>query len=195
MNSKSTEHDPEHQDLVFFYALQALSPLEAAAAETHISECADCRQEMETLRPIIQTFVSWPTDVLRPFPSLWDRLAERIANETGTAPIAGPPSQGSVKPEWEEAAPGIFVKLLATDTEKNRVSMLVRLAPGTEYPPHRHAGVEELHLLHGELMIDEKKLFPGDYIRAEADSVDHRVWSETGCTCVLITSTKDEIIT
>ena len=44
---------------------------------------------------------------------------------------------------------------------------------------------------HGELMIDDKKLYPGDYIRAEAGSVDHRVWSETGCTCVLITSTQD----
>jgi hypothetical protein len=51
--------------------------------------------------------------------------------------------------------------------------------------------VEELHLLHGELMIGDKKLYPGDYNRAEADTVDHRVWSETGCTCVLLTSTKD----
>jgi len=28
--------------------------------------------------------------------------------------------------------------------------MLVRLAPGAEYAPHRHAGAEELHLLGGE---------------------------------------------
>jgi anti-sigma factor ChrR (cupin superfamily) len=72
--------------------------------------------------------------------------------------------------------------------------MLVRLAPGTDYPRHRHAGVEELHLLHGELMIGDKKLYPGDYNRAEADTVDHRVWSETGCTCVLLTSTKDVLL-
>jgi anti-sigma factor ChrR (cupin superfamily) len=72
--------------------------------------------------------------------------------------------------------------------------MLVRLAPGTEYPLHRHADIEELHLLHGELMIDDKKLHAGDFIRAEAGSVDHRVWSETGCTCVLFTSTKDAIL-
>jgi anti-sigma factor ChrR (cupin superfamily) len=72
--------------------------------------------------------------------------------------------------------------------------MLVRLAPGTDYPPHRHAGVEELHLLDGELMIGDKKLYPGDYNRAERDSVDYRVWSETGCTCVLVTSTRDVIL-
>jgi anti-sigma factor ChrR (cupin superfamily) len=84
--------------------------------------------------------------------------------------------------------------LLATDAKKNRVSMLVRLSPGTDYPPHRHAGLEELYLLHGELMIDDKKFCPGDYIRADAGSVDHRVWSETGCTCVLLTATNDAIL-
>jgi hypothetical protein len=36
-----------------------------------------------------------------------------------------------------------------------------------------------------------RKLYPGDYNRAEAGSADQRVWSETGCTCVLLTSTRD----
>jgi anti-sigma factor ChrR (cupin superfamily) len=69
--------------------------------------------------------------------------------------------------------------------------MLVRLAPNTEYPPHTHAGVEELHLLDGELWINDRKLYPGDYNYAVPGTDDQRVWSETGCTCVLITSTRD----
>src|SRR5713101_4017650 len=177
-------------ELVFLYALQTLPPSEIPVVESHIPSRLDCRHEIETLRPIIVSFVSGPTDVLRPSISRWERLAQRIAEETGKEPVL-PPSQLPAKPEWEEVAPGISCKLLATDTEKNRVSMLVRLAPGTDYPRHRHAGVEELHLLHGELMIGDKKLYPGDYNRAEPDSVDHRVWTETGCTCVLLTSTKD----
>jgi hypothetical protein len=32
---------------------------------------------------------------------------------------------------------------------------------------------------------------PGDYNRAEKGTFDRRVWSETGCTCVLITSPGD----
>jgi anti-sigma factor ChrR (cupin superfamily) len=69
--------------------------------------------------------------------------------------------------------------------------MMVRLAPGTDYPPHTHAGVEELHLLEGELWIDDRKLAAGAYNRAEPGTGDKRVWSETGCTCVLITSADD----
>jgi anti-sigma factor ChrR (cupin superfamily) len=69
--------------------------------------------------------------------------------------------------------------------------MLIRLAPGAAYPPHRHAGIEELYLLDGELTVDDRKLYPGDYIRAEPGTADHRVWSESGCTGVLLTSTRD----
>jgi quercetin dioxygenase-like cupin family protein len=190
--SSGTRHDEAHQDLLFLYVLQALPLSEVPVALAQISACAECRQEMERLRPIIGAFVAWPTDVVRPSASLWDRLARRIAVETGEEPVV-PPPQRWVEPAWEEAAPGISVKLLATDTEKDRVSMLVRLAPGVAYPPHRHAGVEELYLLDGELMIDDKKLYPGDYNRAEPGTADQRVWSESGCTCVLLTSTRDVI--
>ena len=57
-----------------------------------------------------------------------------------------------------------------------------------------HAGVEELHLLDGELWIDERKLYPGEYQRAEPGTTDRLVWSGTGCTCVLITSGKDTLV-
>ncbi len=56
---------------------------------------------------------------------------------------------------------------------------------------HTHAGVEDLCLLDGELFIDDRKVYPGDYQRAEVGSGNQHVWSQTGCTCVLLTSTKD----
>ena|SRR5687768_8892002 len=130
-------------------------------------------------------------DILRPSTSLWERLAQRVAADTGAAPLLPEPQGSTAEPQWSEVAPGISCQLLATDTAREVVSMLVRLAPGTDYPPHRHAGVEELHLLDGELWIDDRKLYPGDYNRAEPGTADKRVWSETGCTCVLITSTRD----
>jgi anti-sigma factor ChrR (cupin superfamily) len=193
MSPASDRHGPDHTEVVFLYALQALPSNEVAIVGAHIAGCAECRQEMESLRPIIDAFVAWPTDVLRPSAPLWERLAQRIAAETGGEPVLPAPRRWA-EPEWKEPAPGISCKLLATDTERNRVSMLVRLAPGTEYPPHRHAGIEELHLLHGELMIGDRKLYPGDYNRAEIGTVDHRVWSETGCTCVLLTSFDDALL-
>jgi DNA-directed RNA polymerase specialized sigma24 family protein len=131
-------------------------------------------------------------DVLSPTTFLWGAIAKRIVAESGLLPVFTAP-QNWTEPDWKEVAPGIACKLLATDDQRDRVSMLVRLAPGVDYPPHTHAGVEELHLLHGELWIDERKLHPGDYSRAEPGTSDNRVWSETGCTCVLITSPHDRL--
>ena len=128
--------------------------------------------------------------MLRPPASLQGRLADRIATETGQAPGPLPASRWS-EPDWEQVAPGIECKLLATDALRNRVSMLVRLAPGAHYPAHTHAGVEELHLLGGELWINERKLMPGDYSYGAPGAGDQLVWSETGCTCLLVTSTRD----
>jgi anti-sigma factor ChrR (cupin superfamily) len=179
----------EHSEATCGYALQVLPTSEVPAIEAHIATCPDCQRELESLRSVVKRFVSWPTDLLRPTTSLQARLAFRIAEETGKQPVL-PPQRWS-EPEWEQVAPGIECKLLATDTERHRVSMLVRLAPGASYPAHTHAGTEELYLLDGELWIDERKLFPGDYNYGAAGAGDERVWSETGCTCLLVTSTKD----
>jgi anti-sigma factor ChrR (cupin superfamily) len=133
----------------------------------------------------------WPTDILRPAPSLWDRLATRIAAEAETPVLPAAPT--CADSEWEDVASGISCKILSTDDVHDRVSMLVRLAPGAAYPSHTHAGVEELHLLAGELWIDNRRLLPGDYNRAEPETADRRVWNRTGCLCVLITSTRDRL--
>jgi hypothetical protein len=135
----------EQSEATCAYAAQALAASEVAAAEAHIAACPDCQHELESLRPVIDSFVSWPADVLRPTTSLQARLALRIAEETGKEPVLPPARRGEQawsEPEWEEVAPGIECKLLATDTERHRVSMLVRLAPGATYPAHTHAGAE-----------------------------------------------------
>ena len=182
----------DRTELVGAFAMQALPSAEAAAMEAHLASCGQCRRELELLRPVVRSFVSWPTDVLRPSASLQARLARRIAGESGAEAVP-PPARQWREPEWEKVAPGISVKLLANDTDRHLVSMLVHLEPGASYPPHTHAGTEELHLLDGELWIDERKLYPGDYNYGRVGEGDERVWSETGCTCVLITSTKDTL--
>jgi anti-sigma factor ChrR (cupin superfamily) len=184
----------DRTELVGAYVLGVLPPSENAAFAAHAAECKACRQELEGLRPITDSLHAWPTDVLRPSTSLQQRLARRIAAETGGDPVV--PNRGEWKePDWEEVTPGIFCKILATDTERDRVTMLVRLLPGVSYPPHTHAGVEELHLLDGELWIEDRLLYPGDYNYGEPGASDQRVYSETGCTCVLITSPSDVLAT
>jgi anti-sigma factor ChrR (cupin superfamily) len=172
------------------YALGALPAKEVPELETHLASCDECHAWLASLRPIVDSFAFWPNDVLCPSETLQKRLATRISPQIGTEPAVALQAQW-IEPEWEQAAPGISCKLLAKDSKRDRVSMLVRLDAGAAYPPHTHAGREELYLLEGELWIEDRKLYPGDYNRGEAGTADQRVWSETGCTCVLITSSRD----
>jgi anti-sigma factor ChrR (cupin superfamily) len=124
--------------------------------------------------------------------SIWV-VAQRVgAKGTGYQGVAAPSQWAD--PEWKDVAPGIACKILATNRETHRVTMLVRLGGGTDYPRHRHGGAEELYMLAGELIVDDRTYHPGDYRRAEAGTVDQRVWSETGCACVLITSDRDVLL-
>ena len=185
------EHGCELESLIYSVVLGASTPGQAAEAEAHIETCAACKRLMESLRPIAASLADWPADVLRPSDSLWDRLSRRIAPDA--AATAKAPAARWSEPDWDDVAPGISCKILASDAARDRVTMLVRLAPGVEYPAHRHAGTEELHLLDGELWIQDRKYLPGDFYRAETGSQDTRVWSETGCTCVLTTSPSDSL--
>ena len=55
----------EQSEVTCAYAAHALAASEVAAAEAHIASCADCRRELDSLRPVVDRLVSWPTDVLR----------------------------------------------------------------------------------------------------------------------------------
>jgi anti-sigma factor ChrR (cupin superfamily) len=172
-------------DDVHAYALDALPFADHARVGAHVAVCAECRAWLAAIRPVVKQFGAWPIDTLRPSRSLWTRLAGRLGIDPGLM------ERPWREPEWREVSPGISCKLLSRDAGTDLVSMMVRLAPGVAYPAHKHAGFEQLHLLDGELWIGDRKLYAGDYNAAQAGSTDVLVWSETGCTCVLITSERD----
>lgn len=188
----------ERADLVAPYALSTLDRGQAQAMQAHLPACADCQREFEAIAPVTDALSAWRTQHLPTPPALWDRLLERIGKQPHQSPA---PSVASVAAsgvgwadsEWRNVAPGIACKLLSTDRERDRVTMFVRLEPDASYPPHRHSGTEELYLLEGELWINDSKLSPGDYSRAEGGTSDQRVWSPTGCMCLLITSPSDQL--
>jgi anti-sigma factor ChrR (cupin superfamily) len=180
-------------ELVTALALGALPAPEVPAIKAHLTVCVACRGEYDSLQAVIEVLPAWPADTLKPDSSLWDRLASRIESRATPAGVASSSGLLGDEPEWKEAAPGLSCKILSVDSAQDCISMLVRLAPGTNYPPHTHSGVEELHLLDGELWINDRKLRAGDYNRAEPGTTDLRVWSETGCTCILITSLQDRL--
>ena len=156
----------DRTELVAAYVLGGLPPREAAALESHAAECKACGAELESLKPVAESLVAWPTDVLSPSASLRTQLADRIAAETGTDPVL-PAVGGWQEPEWEEVAPGILCKILASDTERdlsawlgnamqeNAAAELYRLEPAVKA---RHAAGDEF------ILEDWRKLTTSDHL-------------------------------
>src|SRR5437762_12075347 len=107
----------ENTEVTCAYAAQALAASEVAAAEAHIAACPECQRELESLRPVVDRFAAWPIDEIGRASCREGGLARGLAEETGKEPVLPPIGRWS-EPEWEQVAPGIECKLLATDVER-----------------------------------------------------------------------------
>ena len=89
---------------------------------------------------------------------------------------------------------GIRVKRLYVDPAKDTVSLLIQMAPGTSYPSHRHAGPEHCYVISGDLQVGDISLKTGDYQVANTSSVHTVTTTQNGCTILIISSLKDQIL-
>jgi anti-sigma factor ChrR (cupin superfamily) len=86
------------------------------------------------------------------------------------------------------------VKRLFADTRRDSVTMLIRMAPGTEYPAHRHGGAEECLVLEGDIQVGDLSLRAGDYHCAQLDSVHDVTRTTGGCLLLIVSSQHDQLL-
>lgn len=196
------------------YVLGALAGDEKSVFEEHLRQgCKDCQREIHSLEPVRDELAisAIPADP----PA---QVRQRLLGALGKAPKhsqdtrSAPPSKPFVSPgillqqhgllisrpqdmEWEQMAPGIQRKLLFLDKERDYATSLVRLEAGTRYPSHRHADVEEILVLEGDLHLHGVVMRAGDYCRAEPESIHLETYSESGCLLLQLTSQHDELRT
>jgi quercetin dioxygenase-like cupin family protein len=87
---------------------------------------------------------------------------------------------------------GVDIKVLHRD-EEGFYRALIRLAPGSEIPRHRHVRVEDIFILEGSLEVDGVTMRSGEHCHAEIGSIHSASRSPSGCTFLLVGSEKNEI--
>lgn len=88
------KHD-EIQELLGAYALDAVSPDEAAAVERHLVDCPRCRSEVEAHRETAASLAHVGMDAPE---GVWERIADRLGS---ASPV--PPAR-RVRPRWPALA-------------------------------------------------------------------------------------------
>jgi anti-sigma factor ChrR (cupin superfamily) len=190
--------------LASLYALDAMSPEEKAAYEAHLSTgCAVCMAEVASFRKVTEA-IGMSVDPVSPPAELRERLMHTVAKTSqqpaGLAPGVMYDKDGILiaRPEemdWKTGQlPGVFLKVLFNDTVRGYATVMVRMTAGTHYPSHKHAGVEELYLLEGDLSVDDMAMRAGDYCRGEAGSIHKEIITHSGCLFVLTSSHQDQLL-
>jgi quercetin dioxygenase-like cupin family protein len=203
--------DDDIRTTAALYAVGALSAAESRGFLEHVaSGCLVCAQEMRSFEntaaaiPLGMAIASPPT-------RLRDRLLQRIGSKTPMH--SGTPStqvwqhwkaSESRDPffivragegNWEETAiPGISARKLSVDAKRQTTMMLVRMAPGSSYPAHRHRAAEECYVLEGDLWVGNDCLHAGDFQHAEDGSVHGTQSTRGGCLLLLVSSMSDELL-
>ena len=203
MTRKQMEHSEETQALAALYALGSLDGDEKARFEQHLRDgCTVCEQEVRKLSGVVEE-LSLSAPPAEPSSGTRERLLASLDREAGSATKST--SLSTLMPQgvlliarpsdmsWEEVVPGIRRKLLFVDEERHYNTALVRVEAGTRYPSHRHADVEELMVLEGDLNVHGVSMRAGDYCRAEPDTVHQETFSESGCLLLLLTSQRDQV--
>ncbi|HEX6705947.1 MAG TPA: cupin domain-containing protein [Albitalea sp.] len=92
------------------------------------------------------------------------RLLDRIAVDAGLQ-VAVPAQAGT----WRPFVPGVEIKVLHKSGET--LSYLLRMAPGSELPNHRHPHDEECVVVEGVVEMGGLTLGPGGYLMERAGTL------------------------
>ena len=188
------------------YALGALEGEELLAFEKRVGEgCSVCRA-VEGFQEVAEQLATAVKPV-KPRAELRTKLFARITHEaepssskaaTTSQPAEAPPTGltfiSAGAEGWQEAAPGLRLKTLFFDQSQGRITALARMDAGCNYPIHRHDKPEELYVLEGTCYCGGRLLYPGDYHRAEADTIHEETSTTDGCLMLLIFSPNNEML-
>jgi len=169
-------------ELAADYALGVLDEAEAFTFEQHLLEgCEECSRDLEMYKRVAEE-LGFAAQTAEPSRRIRDELDQALNKAIIPAYRSIRSNEGS----WVVLSPGIEVKRLHVDFATGNTTSLVRMAPGTSLPRHKHGGAEQFLVLEGDCNVNDERLGPGDFHCAEAGSVHETTYTESGTTFLLI---------
>jgi anti-sigma factor ChrR (cupin superfamily) len=188
------------EELAALYAAGALSPDEAAAVESRL-DAGDrsLAEEIASYETVLAALVEDVEPVV-PEPKTREGLLERVSG-TKSGELQQPAANNQMEGlpsgivirlaearDWVDfGIPGVQECLLHHDPARKSQTKLIRMAPGSTLPAHRHRVVEECFLLEGEVDMYARVLRAGDYMIAHPGTFHPRSRTEHGCLFLLVT--------
>lgn len=222
--------DDDLREQAALFVLGSLAEDDARRWRLHIARCLACREEVLGLErisgelAILAPAVAPPPQLWQRVLERVRQLPRPLTSIQALTPMQAltpDATTGQVWKQWpaadaelgpftyvdEDAGafqptsfPGISARRLFVDRERDRVTMLVRMEPGSAYPAHRHGGPEDCFVLQGDLEIaddsdaGEREMRAGDFVRSAPGSAHGVQSTRAGCLLFLVSSLNDELL-
>lgn len=204
MSERDVTSTPDDvQELAALYAAGALTSDEREAVEARLDA-----GEASLVAAVAQfggvvTEMADSVPPVEPDPSVKAALLARIGAE-----VAPPPSEAEVsftvsrasEAQWMpieiegKTIEGAQMRILNMDAANDRVTVLLKMEPGAEFPAHVHAQTEDFFVLEGDMRWDDEVFTAGDFMHAEPGSLHPRHWTKDGCLCLVTTCIANEYV-
>jgi quercetin dioxygenase-like cupin family protein len=161
----------------FDYVVGALTPAERAQMKLRAQYDRALAADIECIESVMSPLALAPDDVEVPS-GLWDRIEANIAEQVAEDPaMITEAFEDGVWVAWDD---GIDVKPLW-----DKVSFLVRCAPGAIIAPHRHDLDERMLVVSGSIRVGSRLLGVGDCQFSPEGTSHGEILSASGCTLLI----------
>jgi anti-sigma factor ChrR (cupin superfamily) len=191
-------------DRLTLYSLDLLDAPDSENVSRHLDEgCPVCRKEVAEIRETFARSLIAGLELRQPPVGLRRRVLEAAHSAPAATQVwkkweHSPNSALHVvrrgEGDWELVAPGVRARQLYVDRERESITMMVRMEPGSSYAPHRHAGPEQCYVLEGDLFDGAGIFQAGDFQCAAEGSIHGIQSTRNGCLLLIVSSLHDQLL-
>ncbi len=189
MKHKITHHPTD--DTLAAYATGALDEARRLIVGMHLSRCAVCAGEVARYEAVGGALLEQaPTIAMKP--GALEHALRSIGKIEAGMKDEGDPLSGYTLGPWRWVGPGVRQRSVSVaDADDMKVFML-KAAPGTKLPHHKHAGYEWTCVLEGAFEHEFGRYGPGDFDEAD-QTMEHRPTVSAGEPCICIVALQGNI--
>jgi len=140
---------------------------------------------------IVTLALAAATTGAEPGPEVKQRLMKKVAASSDPAGFAF--HHASDESWLPHPVPGIRMKVLALNRARGYATLLLDVAPGTHFPAHHHGGAEECYVVSGSIFTCGRRLGPGDFVHADADTDHGELWTDEGAQVILVVPPEEHL--
>lgn len=187
-------HHPTEETLVA-YASGSLCEGNALVVATHLAHCSECRAAVRDMQEMAGALLDQQGEEeisLAARNAVMARLDGELL-EAAPKPMCRTPQERVLAPvslyeseKWRWVGPGVYRRFLDVPADAGTRVFMLKAAPGTRLPDHRHVGTEWTCVLKGAFIHDQGRFGAGDFDEADGSVFHNPLVEDAGEECICL---------